>query len=1027
MKKLPRGIQTFSKIITFFWLILVNLTTYVHAQNTVILTDEQGEYPLGLYLEILEDPSRQLTIEQLSSSDYDDQFVPSQEKVPNFGYTNSVYWVRFRLKDETQQQWRLEMSYAATQYISLYLPRVDNSGFWVKETGFLLPFHSREVPYHSFVFKLSPQVEQTIYLRFESSDHMTLPLTIWSLEKFAQKSQTELLLAGLFYGVLLIMISYNAFIFLFLREKSYLYYVLFVTGFLIHELSSRGFANQYLWSNSDWNHLTILFSIALASVSALKFSCIFLGTKEARLPKLHKLMTILLVIWGLLTILIPFVSYAFLIKNMESLILLSFLTMLLAGFASWRQGYYAARYFLLAWLIFLVTVIIVNLSRLGFLPSNTLTEYGYQIGGILLILLLSVALADKINLFKQDKEKAQAEALKISQEKEKLVREQAIMLEKQVIDRTSELHESQRAMRTLISHLPGIAYRCHNDHNWTMEFISDGCLALTGYPATAFIDNAEISFTDITHADDQEYLWQVVQKALQNHKPFEVTYRILTKDGQVKWLWEQGEGIFDKTGNILAIEGLINDLTDYKQTEIALQQAKEHAEVANQAKSTFLANMSHELRTPLNGILGYAQILQRDDSLNAQQQHGLNIIEQSGNHLLALINDILDLAKVESGKIELHETGFNLPSLLNSVSEIITIRAQYKGINFYLEFANSLPKNLYGDEQRLRQILLNLLGNAIKFTDQGSVTLKVSLNKLNSQVHFKIEDTGIGISPDNIKRIFEPFEQAGSQQRQAKGTGLGLAITKNLVELMGGQLCISSQLNIGTQFWFELALPVVDYHVAPITQQPIIGVKGEPPKILIVDDNLESQAVLVDLLSSLGFYMEQANNGREGFEKAIKWLPDVIITDLIMPEINGFQLIRQLRQSPVLKEKIIIASSASVYDADKKRSLAVGSNAFLPKPIETEMLFEQLQQHLNLTWVYRDKIKETAHMTQMVFPPVAELEKLYELSLMGDVQELKEQAAILAESDVKLKPFVTQMQTFLEKFQMNKLTEWLEG
>jgi PAS domain S-box-containing protein len=368
-------------------------------------------------------------------------------------------------------------------------------------------------------------------------------------------------------------------------------------------------------------------------------------------------------------------------------------------------------------------------------------------GGVLLILLLSVALADRINLFKRDKEKAQAQALKISQEKEKLVREQAMVLEQQVTEKTRELRESQRAMRTLISHLPGIAYRCLNDRNWTMEFISDGCLTLTGYPATAFIGNAEMSFADIIHADEQKYLWQVVQKALQNKKAFEVTYRIITKNGQVKWLWEQGEGVFDQAGHLLAIEGLINDMTDYKQTEMALQQAKERAEVANQAKSTFLANMSHELRTPLNGILGYAQILQRDSSLTTKQQHGLNIIEKSGHHLLALINDILDQAKVESGKIELYQTHFHLPSLLNSVSEIITIRAQHKGIHFYLKSAN-LPEGVYGDERRLRQILLNLLGNAIKLTDQGSVTLKMSLNKLNSKIGFKIEETGMGISPE---------------------------------------------------------------------------------------------------------------------------------------------------------------------------------------------------------------------------------------------------------------------------------------
>ncbi|MDM8540954.1 response regulator [Desulfococcaceae bacterium HSG7] len=497
------------------------------------------------------------------------------------------------------------------------------------------------------------------------------------------------------------------------------------------------------------------------------------------------------------------------------------------------------------------------------------------------------------------------------------------------------------------------------------------------------------------------------------------------------WYQIRDRAIYWPDGRLVRME-IATDIDKLKQTEEILKAAKKAAESANQAKSAFLAGMSHELRTPLNGILGFAQILSRDSSITDQQRHGLDVIKQSGNHLLSLISDLLDLAKVESGKTELYETDFNLPSLLIGVSEIINIRAQNKGIGFYSESADDLPDSVHGDERRLRQILLNLLGNAVKFTDQGRVALKVSVKESEHTdsplICFRIEDTGIGISPKDIESIFNPFEQVGDKKRQIRGTGLGLSISQKLVELMRGRLEVSSQMNVGTQFWFELPLPIIDYYIAPINGQPIIGVQGNVPKILIVDDNASSRDVLADLLAPLGFHIELAEDGLEGLAKALKWLPDVIITDLAMPKSDGYELIRQLRQSSVLKKKIIIVVSANVHEANK--SIAIGSDAFLPKPVRIETLLEQLQRHLNLTWIYEDKTKETVTegsiSLPMVFPPASELKKLYELSMMADIYELEERTAILDDTDAKYKPFVTKMRAFLKQYRMEEVSKWLE-
>ncbi|MCQ3974476.1 MAG: histidine kinase [Anaerolineae bacterium] len=478
-----------------------------------------------------------------------------------------------------------------------------------------------------------------------------------------------------------------------------------------------------------------------------------------------------------------------------------------------------------------------------------------------------------------------------------------------------------------------------------------------------------------------------------------------------------------------------------KAKEVA-EQAKASAETASQAKSIFLATMSHELRTPLNSILGYAQILKRDLTL-PRQRDGLNVIQQSGEHLLGLINDVLDIAKVEAGKIELHPTDFHLPSFVQTVSEIIRVRAENKSLYFKVETDPALPQAIYADEQRLRQVLINLLGNAIRYTDKGEVTFRVSVvgqdNVKRSNVErsditlrFTVIDTGIGIAPEHLEMIFEPFKQVSEIGHKGEGAGLGLAISRNLIKLMGGELGVTSEPGRGSTFWFELTVPLAAHwsETIPFNTENIIGVKGQPPRILVVDDKPQNRRVLVDMLSPLGFEVMEADNGLDGWVKVGQGPFQAIITDLIMPEWDGFAFIQKIRQSPEFKEVIIIASSASVYEDDRRKSLEAGADAFVPKPVHIDTLLETLQQHLHLEWRYTDTQPlpgpTSAGKPGEVTLPAELLAQLTELVTIGDIRGLRQQAIAL-QQDECLKPFGLELEQLATGFQMDKIRAMLKA
>ena len=466
---------------------------------------------------------------------------------------------------------------------------------------------------------------------------------------------------------------------------------------------------------------------------------------------------------------------------------------------------------------------------------------------------------------------------------------------------------------------------------------------------------------------------------------------------------------------------------------VKLNKLKAQAESASKAKSDFLANMSHELRTPLNAILGYARILKENPDLYKSQKKGLDVIEKSGNHLLGLINEILEIAKIEAKKMELANESFNLRDFLEGISEMIKIKALQKSINYHYKVESELPEFVEGDEKRLGQVLLNILGNAVKFTDEGSVTFKVKYHV--DEITFTIIDTGIGIDKDQLEEIFLPFKQAAEHKRNQEGTGLGLAISKKIIDLMGGELSVESEKGKGSKFTFTIKLPETeDYAIENVKNKQILNYKGSRIKVLIADDKPYNRSLLKDFLEAIGFTVLEASNGKEAVEKTLIEKPDIVLMDIVMPVMNGYEATRKIREKFNPSQVVVIAISASILDEDINKSYESGMNDYLAKPIVFESLTKKIADSLKIEWVYEHKKIESNNNESKKMkanekyecPSEDILKKLHQISISGNAKKLiTEIESIYSESE-PYKVFYDKILELCEELKMKKVQNILE-
>ncbi|HHU19681.1 MAG TPA: response regulator [Bacilli bacterium] len=851
--------------ITLFFVIILFIALFIgdhaNAQNSkpIILDNETDWIDLYQGSDLLKDRKSSFSIDDVTTGDLADQFVPADQMEQKIGFFDTSTWIRFEVDNQSDQQsWLLEFAFPLIYNLQIFTEE-DHELVSLFHTGADFPYHQREIDHRNFVFELDiePGQSKTYYVVAAGGGDLHPPISIWDNDAFIGKTQREFTLLGIFYGAILVMILYNFFLYLSLRFKSYLYYVLVITCTLLAKMSINGVGFQYLWPHSPvWNRTAAPFWVALACIFIVFFTKVFLNAGH-HVPTFKKLFYPLIILNSLVILSMPFSQYVAL-YFMVLASFTTFTTVLTTAVICLRRGVRQARFYIVGWFVFLTGVFITILERLVVLPYSIYTEYAGQFAITVEVILLSFALADSFNIMRKEKAIAERKAT-----------------------------ESQ-------------------------------------------------------------------QLALDNLR---------------------------KTDKL---------------------------------KDEFLAITSHELRTPLYGIIGIAESLYDgvagELSLDLKQQ--LSLIVSSGHRLMDLVNEILDFSELKYNSLKLQLKPVSINGVIDIVIALSNPLVKEKPIQLINKIDQQLPP-VRADEYRLQQVFYNLIDNAIKYTDEGKITISATLE--NKQLMIHVTDTGQGIPEDELNVIFQPFEQGdASLTRNVGGLGIGLNITKNLIDLHGGHLDVQSTVGKGTTF--SIALPLFQDAVAPVEninafkevslieenllengQQEFVQMDMESndqrPTILIVDDETVNLQVLTNQLTLNNYHVLAAHKGEDALDIIDQQKIDLVILDIMMPDMSGYEVSQTIRKNFSLMELPILMLTAKNQLEDKFLSFEAGANDYLAKPCNKQELLSRVKTLIHAKKLSEDLMMLNQELGERVKARTKELE-----IVNSDLKVMNEKLMKMAES-----------------------------